>query len=219
MGGHRNSNIHRNIHFVDGRNNEIAGVWQNGALTWSEMAEWMEITFQKPVDSYAPFRCLEPGDPANPLAQHGPAIIMQGNNNQIETGFYVILSPDGAVVNIPINTQDPRPRAVTRTSSSKLDPHIKTFRNRVRERDGRCVITGEKPLDDVDFVRLEAAHIFPLADLDMWKEESWQIQITDDKYVGESGINSIQNKILLRSDVHQLFDTYRLAINPDVSNC
>ncbi|ELR08811.1 hypothetical protein VC83_00753 [Pseudogymnoascus destructans] len=215
MRGHRHSNIHRNIHFVDGKNNEISSAWQNGPLTWSEMAEWIEVVVEEPVDSYAPFRCLELGDPVNPLAQHGPAIVMQGNNNQISTGFYVILSPDGASINIRINRQNPMPRTSTRASSSKLDPRTKTFRNRVRERDGRCVVTGEKPLDDVDFVRLEAAHIFPLAHLDMWKAQLWQRQITDDRYVGESGINSVQNGILLRSDVHQLFDTYRLAINPD----
>lgn len=40
--------------------------------------------------------------------------------------------------------------------------------------------------------------------------------VADDRYVGESGINSVQNGILLRADVHELFDTYRIAINPDV---
>lgn len=142
MGGYR-AKADRNIHFVDGKNDEIAGAWQNGALTWSEMAEWMEITFQKPVDGYAPFSCLEPGDPVNPLANHGPAIIMQGNNNQITTGFYIILSPDGkpklfyrvdlsklilldlgAVVNIPINPQNPTTRSSSRASSSNLDPRV-----------------------------------------------------------------------------------------------
>lgn len=87
--------IKRNIHFVDGNNNEIGGAWQNGALTWSEMAEWMEITFQKPTNGYAPFGCLESGDPVQPLTRHGPAIIMQGNTNPIAPGFYIILSPQG----------------------------------------------------------------------------------------------------------------------------
>ncbi|KFX98326.1 hypothetical protein V490_02366, partial [Pseudogymnoascus sp. VKM F-3557] len=48
-----------------------------------------------------------------------------------------------------------------------------------------------------------------------WKSESWQRQITDDKYDGESGINSVQNGILLRSNVHDLFDTFYIAVNPD----
>ena len=29
-------------------------------------------------------------------------------------------------------------------------------------------------------------------------------------------INSVQNGLLLRSDIHQLFDMYRISINPDV---
>ncbi|OBT58891.1 hypothetical protein VE04_00574 [Pseudogymnoascus sp. 24MN13] len=213
MSGYRVS-IKRNVHFVDGNNNEIGGAWQNGALTWSEMVEWMEITFEKPTYEYAPFRCLEPGDPVQLLAQHGPAIKIQGNNNPVKPGFYIILSPEGEVVDLPINRQNPMPRPSCRVSSAELDNHTKHFRNRVRARDGRCVITGAKPAGS-DFVRLGATHIFPLAHLDAWKVESWQRQIADDKYVGESGINSAQNGILLRFDVQDLFDTYRIAINPD----
>ncbi|OBT76810.1 hypothetical protein VF21_04524 [Pseudogymnoascus sp. 05NY08] len=213
MSGHRVS-INRTIHFIDGKNNEIGGAWQNGSLTWSEMAEWMEITFQKPTDEYAPFHCLEPDDPAQPLAQHGPLIITQNNNSPIKPGFYIILIPQGAVVEIPINGENPTPRPSSRVSSAELDNQARNFRSRVRARDGRCVITGAEPAGD-DFVRLAAAHIFPLAYLDVWKTESWQRKIADDRYVGESGINSVQNGILLRSDVHELFDTFRIAINPD----
>ncbi|KFY37365.1 hypothetical protein V495_07224 [Pseudogymnoascus sp. VKM F-4514 (FW-929)] len=206
--------VTRNIHFVDGQNDEIGGAWQNGALTWSEMAEWMEITFQTPINGYAPFPCLEPGDPVRPLAQHGPVIIMQGNDNIITPGFYVILSPQGNEVKIPINQENPIPRTTSRATSSEMDNHTKTFRNRVRTRDGRCVITRTGPIGG-DFIRLSAAHIFPIAHLGMWKSESWHRQITDDKYDGESGINSVQNGILLRSDVHDLFDTFYIAVNPD----
>ncbi|OBT82587.1 hypothetical protein VE02_08690 [Pseudogymnoascus sp. 03VT05] len=165
MSGHRVS-TKRNIHFIDGKGNEIGGAWQNGALTWSEMSEWMEITFQKPTDEYAPFRCLEPDDPVQPLEQHGPAVITQNNNSPIVPGFYIILSPQGAVVEIPINSHNPMPRSSSRVSSAELDNHARNFRNRVRARDGRCVITGAEPAGD-DFVRLAAAHIFPLAHLDV----------------------------------------------------
>jgi hypothetical protein len=34
--------------------------------------------------------------------------------------------------------------------------------------------------------------------------------------VGDTGIHSVQNGILLRSDIHVLFDKYMIAINPDV---
>jgi hypothetical protein len=51
-----------------------------------------------------------------------------------------------------------------------------------------------------------------------WRSGSWQQQITDDEYDGETGIHSVQNGILLRSDVHVFFDKYMMAINPDVRN-
>ncbi|OJD21951.1 hypothetical protein ACJ73_06707 [Blastomyces percursus] len=35
--------------------------------------------------------------------------------------------------------------------------------------------------------------------------------------VGASRINSTQNGLLLRSDVHDLFNSYMLSINPDVN--
>ncbi len=40
--------------------------------------------------------------------------------------------------------------------------------------------------------------------------------VADDRYVGESGINSVQNGIILCADVHRLFDTSRNAINTDM---
>jgi len=76
------------------------------------------------------------------------------------------------------------------------------------------VITGVKP-HGKHFIALEAAHIFPVAHIDLWRSGSWQQQINDDEYVGETGIHSIQNGILLNSEAHAYFDTYSLAINPD----
>ncbi len=60
----------------------------------------------------------------------------------------------------------------------------------------------------------EAAHIFPLAYEGHWKEYDYSLWITIPSEKGVS-INSVQNGILLKSDIHQLFDSYELAINPD----
>ena len=49
-----------------------------------------------------------------------------------------------------------------------------------------------------------------------WRSASWQQHITDDSYVGETGIHSVQNGILLDGVAHTYFDKYLLAINPDV---
>ncbi len=85
----------RNVHFVNADNDEIGGTWQNGSLTWAEMSEWMQIVFELPLNEYAPFPCLEDGDPKDPVAQHGAPINMHANTNHIQFGFYVLLNPQG----------------------------------------------------------------------------------------------------------------------------
>jgi hypothetical protein len=37
-----------------------------------------------------------------------------------------------------------------------------------------------------------------------------------DDAIGRSKINPLQNGLLLRSDIHQLFDQYPISANPDV---
>ena len=49
-----------------------------------------------------------------------------------------------------------------------------------------------------------------------WRSGSWQQEIADDKYDGETGMHSVQNGNLLDSTAHIYFDKYLLAINPDV---
>lgn len=59
----------------------------------------------------------------------------------------------------------------------------------------------------------EAAHVFPLAYRGYWDEHNfgrWITTGTDDT------INSVQNGILLRSDIHTFFNNYLFSINPDV---
>ncbi|KAI5845044.1 hypothetical protein DFP73DRAFT_594185 [Morchella snyderi] len=65
------------------------------------------------------------------------------------------------------------------------------FRNAVRERGRRCVITGEEAIDAEYGTR--------------------------EGFESASGgsINSAQNGMLLRADIHALFDGYRVSINPD----
>jgi hypothetical protein len=87
--------VERNIHIVNADNDEIGGTWQNGSLTWAEMSEWMQIVFELPLNEYAPFPCLEDGDPKDPVAQHGAPINMHANTNHIQPGFYVLLNPQG----------------------------------------------------------------------------------------------------------------------------
>lgn len=62
----------------------------------------------------------------------------------------------------------------------------------------------------------EAAHIFPLAYEQHWNENDYSSWITIDLPL-RGKINSVQNGILLRSQLHKEFDQYMFSINPDVS--
>lgn len=80
----------------------------------------------------------------------------------------------------------------------------------VRNRDGQSALTGYCYLD---WVGLEAAHIFPLAHGAYWEAYKFGRWMTDSL---SGSINPVQNGILLRSDFHKLFDLFMFSINPDV---
>lgn len=78
----------------------------------------------------------------------------------------------------------------------------------VRDRDGRCIVSGKLNR----FNGLDAAHIFPLAQGAHWIHNNFDRWITD----GSESINSVENGILLRADLHREFDMFTFSINPDV---
>lgn len=59
---------------------------------------------------------------------------------------------------------------------------------------------------------LEVAHIFSLAYGAHWGTNEFGRWIAD----GSASITSVQNGMLLRSDLHKRFDMYLFCINPDV---
>lgn len=61
----------------------------------------------------------------------------------------------------------------------------------------------------------QACHIFPLAYGDYWTKQRFSRLITNVSD-GSDAINSVQNGLMLRNDLHSLFDSYILSINPDV---
>jgi predicted restriction endonuclease len=89
--------------------------------------------------------------------------------------------------------------------------------NAVRSRDRRCVVSGKeaKRAQFNTWSGFEAAHIFPLGYKDHWDNHNYRRWISLRPETGGT-INSVQNGLLLRSDIHQLFDCYAFSINPDV---
>lgn len=108
---------------------------------------------------------------------------------------------------------------LVRIISHSTGTRTQAFRNAIRLRDPRCVITGKEAINaDVgSWTGLEAAHIFPLAYEGHWQQHNFDRWITKPSVKGES-INSVQNGLLLRGDIHQSFDSYEVSINPDVCN-
>ena len=104
-----------------------------------------------------------------------------------------------------------------RTISVDSGTRVAEFRKAVRERDRRCVITGQPaPRAEYDVWRgYEVAHIFPLAYEGHWNQHNYSRWITIQPDTGGS-VNSVQNGLLLRSDIHSRFDHYIISINPDV---
>jgi hypothetical protein len=114
-----------------------------------------------------------------------------------------------------VNDERAVPRTVSLSSGGTT--RVKAFREAVRQRDRRCFITG-KPAKDAQYGvwrGFEAANIFPLALDSEWNRNEYDRWITMKPDTG-SAINSVQNGLLLRGDMHALFDGYDISINPDV---
>lgn len=106
---------------------------------------------------------------------------------------------------------------LVRTTSHSTGTRTQSFCDAVHSRDGRCVISGEEVLTahTGSWRGFEAAHIFPLAHEDHWIRYNYSRWITILPDRGGT-INSVQNGLLLRTDIQQLFDGYDFSINPDV---
>ena len=109
---------------------------------------------------------------------------------------------------------------VHRIMSHSISGREDFFKVGVRNRDRKCVISGmdNEGAEDNDWSYFEAAHVFPLEKEDYWNEKGYAGFNTDmDSTLGNSKINSVQNGLLLRSDIHTAFDNYLIGIDPDVS--
>jgi len=79
------------------------------------------------------------------------------------------------------------------------------FREGIRARDGRCVISGVvNTMASYEWFGFDAAHIYPVAKDTLWIRGNYRI-------------NSAQSGFLLQSTVHQLFSQCRISVDPDVS--
>ncbi|KAE8447801.1 hypothetical protein EG329_010195 [Mollisiaceae sp. DMI_Dod_QoI] len=205
----RNRSRRRNVHIFDARDRStsIGGLVLTAGVTNTNLYDMIEI-----------FVIFGGEDSSNAIEgeyilRNESSIAIEKDDSMLLPGNYYIDSPSNLLIDpIQINNETP----LLRTISLQSGFRVKAFTNAVRSRDRRCVITGMEYLDDDDddWWGFEAAHIFPLAYEQHWKDSNYSrwISITPER---GGTINSIQNGLLLRSDIHQGFDTYKFSINPD----
>ena len=137
---------------------------------------------------------------------HGSSVALTPTNEYLEHGHYT-LTPclPGEMMRSSSERFFPR----TRSASSTM--RTTAFRDRIRSRDCRCVVTSQPCLGAKNgrWSGFETAHIFPLALENIFISQGYPQLIT-----GHDGINSPQNGLLLRSDLHNLWDDYSISVNP-----
>ncbi|KAG0638154.1 hypothetical protein HOY80DRAFT_888383 [Tuber brumale] len=141
---------------------------------------------------------------------NGSERLIERDSQQLQPGNYYIVT-DGSIT---ITDEVP----LTRTKSVTSGTRVESFRDAVRDRDRGCVITGTRaPLAHFGNWRcFEDSHIFPFAYEQHWNQCNYGRWTTvPPANESDGSINSLQNGILLRSDMRDCFDNYDLTINPD----
>ena len=136
-------------------------------------------------------------------------VTVQRDNHPLQAGKYLINTAGSLTVN-----NEPW---LFRTISVGPQAPAEEFIHAVRERDYRCVITGEPALSaEYGYWRgFTATPIFPVTHEQHWVTHGYGSRITIPG--ARRSISSVQNGMLLRTDIATLFESYDLSINPDVS--
>lgn len=203
--------VGRNVHLHDAKDREavLGGLILTNGVTKSNFYSMVEIMllFQSSFS-----------------IEHETSATLEKNEETLSPGhYYVIGKPLDLILigvvglySIGSFTVNNEP-CLTRTTSLCTGSRLQSFRDEVRKRDSRCIITKKIARGAYRdyWVGFEAAHIFPLAYEDHWIQHNFARCITIPAANGDT-INSKQNGLLLRTDIHHLFDTYDISINPDV---
>ncbi|KAG0134057.1 hypothetical protein HOY82DRAFT_482005 [Tuber indicum] len=173
----------------------IGGLWASEGITKANLYSMLEIfcSFTDTFDLHDDCKRL-----------------VERDGQQLQPGNYYI------VTNGSISVTDETP--LTRTTTLPAGTRVESFRDAVRERDRRCVITGTRVLlPHLGRWRgFEVTHIFPLAYEGHWNDHNYGSWITIPPADEPHGsINSVQNGILLTMEIHDFFSSCDLAINPD----
>lgn len=194
----------RNVEVFNSKGAVIAGFWQYGTLQWDEFYRYM-IEFVVLEAEWTIFQY--------DTTQQRRGAQCQPNAGIVQPGHYIMLSRAGQPIRVGLEPSLPRPRVPTLSGTPARGHH---YRDRGRARDGKCLITG---LQTQTYSRLKVAHIFPRAHDNEWKSKGYPSKITDTadeaRIGGPTKIDSVQNVITLRSDLHDAWDNYEFGVDPN----
>ncbi|KAK9490100.1 hypothetical protein V1508DRAFT_360741, partial [Lipomyces doorenjongii] len=109
----------------------------------------------------------------------------------------------------------PEERCITRAYTRNISKRDRRFRDEVRIRDGKCLITGNIKLAAHRnyWSGFDAAHIFPLSHEEIFNSLNYPRYITIRSGETDSGIYYCQIGLLMQSNVHQQFDSFGFGID------
>ena len=94
------------------------------------------------------------------------------------------------------------------------------FRNTFGERDRKCAISGKSPrAKHRPFLGLSSTYIYPVSRIDGWNAHYYRRWVTDTnspEKIGNSGIFSPQNGLLLMAGIDMIWDAWGIGIDLDV---
>jgi len=200
------------IYASDSRDTMLGGLWASEGITNANLYSMLEI-FCFFTDTFHLY------DDRKQLVGRDGQQLQPGNYFVVTNGRFLHCPIIGRyslqIGSVSVTNEAPLISAFSLPSGTRVE----SFRDAVLQRDQRCVIIGSQAvLAHVGRWRgFKATHIFPLAYERQWNDCNYSRFITippANEFHGS--INSVQNGIMLTTEMHQFFASYDLAINPDV---
>ncbi|KAK9321852.1 HNH endonuclease-domain-containing protein [Lipomyces orientalis] len=197
-----NRSLIRNVLFFDGSKPDdppLGGLYVNPSVTKKKFHRMLKIVIAADCPYRVRFRETE-------------VPISPDDDGPLESGHYDIVTdtPGGRIW---LTGERCIARSFSRTASNRDC----RFREQLRQRDGKCVITGlvNRAAFIDEWTTFEAAHIFPLSHEELFRSLGYPQYVNNRCDDSPTGINSCQNGLLMRSNIHQQFDSFNFAIDLD----
>ncbi|PUU84244.1 hypothetical protein B9Z19DRAFT_1060352 [Tuber borchii] len=189
--------IGRNVYIFDPRDpgTILGGLMVTNGMTNTNFYSMVEIIFIFTTDY-----TLHRGQKSGPTIKR--------DDNPLQEGSYFVVTSGSLTINSE--------HWLIRADSLDPGPPTAEFCNSIRNRDRRCVISGARAssIHRGYWAGFSVTHIFPLAHEKYWNIHNYGSSISTLPKSGRS-IDSVQNGILLRSDIRCHFESYLVSINPD----